>query len=106
MAPTWYPYAVAKAPVFIQQSSLDIGFASLHDQLPVADPVNPDVVAWHEQVLSSFEVARVSWLFSGNQPYHEAAGNDDGLRLGPPGDELRDVLGRFLVGAPPEQVLF
>jgi hypothetical protein len=104
--PVWYPHVAARLPVLIQQSSVDVAFAGSH----AINDMRPEALsAWKEQ--SEDSLLEVSWLFSGDIPYHVLADpvfgdTFGGLGLGPPGATFRDVLGRFWADGPPERVEF
>jgi hypothetical protein len=104
--PVWYPHVAARLPVLIQQSLIDLAFAGSHR----VDATQPAALAaWRLQ--SKASLVGVSWLFSGDTPYHVLADPDfgddfGGLALGPAGSTLRDVLGRFWADGAPERVEF
>jgi hypothetical protein len=104
--PVWYPHVAARLPVLIQQSSIDLAFTGAH-AIDAAQPAA--LAAWQKQAEDS--LAGVSWLFSGDSPYHVLADPTfgdvfGGLALGPSGSTLRDVLGRFWADGAPERVEF
>jgi hypothetical protein len=105
-APTWYRTVTQGygLPVFVQQSSIDSVFLVAHG----LDPADPDdfdaITRWHDEVEAS--LAEVQWLFSGTEPYHTLAANNATYTFGPAHDTLRDALGAFWVGAPPERIVF
>ena len=102
-APIWYPHVAARLPVLIQQSSIDAQFTSNHGIDPETQPAA--LAAWKQQAEDS--LIHVSWLFSGDTPYHVLAAPDfGGLELGPAGSTFREVIGRFWADGAPERVEF
>jgi hypothetical protein len=98
----WYPYVAARMPTLIQQSAIDATFTSNHGIDTTTS--NPQRDAWHLSVETS--LLGVSWLFSGDTPYHTLATIANGLATGPAGSRLRDVLDRFWSDGAPERVEF
>lgn len=96
--PTWYPHVSARLPILVQQSSIDSSFMGVHG-IGAGDPT---ATAWRAEVEAS--LADVDWLFSGDASYHVLATGDAGMRRGPAGSTLADVLQRFWMGSAPERV--
>lgn len=99
--PGWYPHISARAPVLVQQSTLDsvIG-VELHGLMP-----SPTATRWRQQVTAS--LAPVPWLFSGGAAYHVLTIDDATFaNVGPDGAKLNQVVDRFFAGGAPERVIF
>ena len=99
--PGWYPHIAARAPVFVQQSSIDsvIGI-ELHGLMP-----SPTAMKWRQEVIASF--APVTWLFTGGMPYHVLTIDDAPFsNVGPDGSKLNQMVGRFFENGAPERVSF
>jgi hypothetical protein len=104
--PVWYPHVAARLPVLILQSSLDFAFTGAHG---IEAKQTALLAAWREQAEDS--LTDVSWLFSGDLPYHvlvdaQFGDTSGGLALGPPGATLSEVIGRFWSDGAPERVEF
>jgi hypothetical protein len=104
--PVWYPHVAARLPVLILQSPLDFAFTGAHG---IGATQTALLAAWREQAKDS--LAGVSWLFSGDLPYHvlvdpQFGDTSGGLAQGPPGSTLPEVIGRFWADGEPERVEF
>jgi hypothetical protein len=108
----WYETVGAQMPVLVQQSEIDGSFGNFLHGFEgcsgigrCADPeVQAAIDAWRARLIAS--IGEPEWLFSGSMRYHVLAMGDAGLSIGDPGSTLREVLGRFWSGAPPERVTF
>jgi hypothetical protein len=99
--PGWYPHVSARVPTLVQQCTVDGSFAlSLHGLMPMT----PALARWRNELTAS--LSSVSWLFSGNMPYHTLALNDGSFVVGPAGSTIRDVVARFFTGGAPERIVF
>ncbi len=98
--PGWYPHVSKRMPVLLQQSTRDTVFMGVHN----LKPGDPAAAKWQLQVETSLK--DVGWLFSSAGLYHVLAGSDAGMKLGPAGSTLAQVLARFVRDGAPERVLF
>lgn len=97
--PTWYPHVSARVPTFISQSSIDNSFAGVHGLTGGAA-----LSTWRTQVEAS--LVPVVWLHSGDTAYHVLGTSEPGMTMGPTGNTLREVLGRFWLDGTPQRVEF
>ena len=103
MAPMWYDnYKSRGWPIFIQSSATDSAYMNAHGFNDTTPPA--DVDAWIEAVESA--MTTVDWLFSSSDATHAIVAEDGGWGSGPRNRTLREVVGRFASGGPPERVTF
>ena len=95
------PYGLG-LPLFVQHSSID-GYQLREHQLEEPE----DVELFRANTLLRFGEVQWTWLWSGGAfAYHTTLWRDDRWDMGPEGQTLREVLGRFWEDQPPEVVIY
>ena len=103
LSPGWYDnYKSRGWPIFIQSSATDSAYMNAHKFDDAT--VSAEVDAWLGAVQTS--MATVDWLFSSSDATHTMFVENGSWSSGPTGSTLREVVGRFASGGPPERVTF
>lgn len=97
--PSWWPEASETGlPILVAVSGLDVA------QTPAFGIDTPEEqLDWQMRVKRSLQDSAVPWVFSSATAYHTVA-FEPAFRKGPAGQTFREILDRFLAGAPPERV--